>query len=206
MWQMYKVFVKEVAIIVTSDKSSFKNHNTFNIKKVNFEELVKQIENKEIADVVLYSKNESKLLKRLHKLLPVVIAAGGLVLNQDNDFLFIHRNGKWDLPKGKAEDGETIEQTSIREVEEETGVRNLQITNYLGHTYHTFSRKGKLKLKLTHWFIMETDFNKKLKPQKKEGIDKAVWFNKKEAILALKFSYANIRELFPEDMLMDDPR
>lgn len=203
---MYKVFVKEVAIIVTSDKSSFKNHNTFNIKKVNFEELVKQIENKEIADVVLYSKNESKLLKRLHKLLPVVIAAGGLVLNQDNDFLFIHRNGKWDLPKGKAEDGETIEQTSIREVEEETGVRNLQITNYLGHTYHTFSRKGKLKLKLTHWFIMETDFNKKLKPQKKEGIDKAVWFNKKEAILALKFSYANIRELFPEDMLMDDPR
>jgi 8-oxo-dGTP pyrophosphatase MutT (NUDIX family) len=205
MWQMYKVFVKEVAIIVTSDKSSFKDHNTFNIKKVNFEELVKQIENKEITDVVLYSKNKSKLLKRLHKLLPIVIAAGGLVLNQDNDFLFIHRNGKWDLPKGKAEDGETIEQTSIREVEEETGVRNLQINNYLGHTYHTFSRKGKLKLKLTHWFIMETDFNKKLKPQKKEGIDKAVWFNKKEAICALKESYANIRELFPEDMLVDDP-
>jgi hypothetical protein len=101
MGQMYKVFVKEVAIIVTSDKSAFKDHNTFNIKKVNFNELVQQIENKEIANVVLYSKNESKLLKRLHKLLPVVIAGGGLVLNQDNDFLFIHRNGKWDLPKGK---------------------------------------------------------------------------------------------------------
>ncbi|MFT7429065.1 MAG: 8-oxo-dGTP pyrophosphatase MutT (NUDIX family) [Nonlabens sp.] len=206
MGQMYKVFVKEVAIIVTSDKSAFKDHNTFNIKKVNFNELVQQIENKEIANVVLYSKNESKLLKRLHKLLPVVIAGGGLVLNQDNDFLFIHRNGKWDLPKGKAEDGETIEQTSIREVEEETGVRDLQITDYLGHTYHTFTRKGKLKLKLTHWFIMETDFHKKLKPQKKEGIDKAVWINKEMAILALKDSYANIRELFPDDMLVDDAR
>nr|WP_317169814.1 NUDIX domain-containing protein [Nonlabens sp. Ci31] len=203
---MYKVFVKEVAIIVTSDKSTFKDHNTFNIKKVNFKELVQQIENKEIDNVVLYSKNESKLLKRLHKLLPLVIAGGGLVLNQDNDFLFIHRNGKWDLPKGKAEEGETIEQTSIREVEEETGVRDLQITNYLGHTYHTFSRKGKLKLKLTHWFIMETDFHKKLKPQKNEGIDKAVWLNKEMAILALKDSYANIRELFPDDMLVDDAR
>jgi 8-oxo-dGTP pyrophosphatase MutT (NUDIX family) len=206
MGQMYKVFVKEVAIFLTYDKSSFKNHNTFNIKKVNFVELVRQIENKEISDVVLYSKNKSKLLKRLHKLLPVVVAGGGLVLNQNNDFLFIHRNGKWDLPKGKAEMGETIEQTSIREVEEETGVRNLQITNYCGHTYHTFSRKGKLKLKLTHWFIMETDFDEKLKPQKKEGIDKAVWINKKEAIQALKQSYANIRELFPEDMLIDDAR
>lgn len=203
---MYKVFVKEVAIIVTSDKNSFKDHNTFNIKKVNFEDLVKKIENKEITDVVLYSKNESKLLKRLHKLLPIVIAGGGLVLNQDNDFLFIHRNGKWDLPKGKAEKGETIEQTSIREVEEETGVRHLEITNYLGHTYHTFSRKGKLKLKLTHWFIMETDFNKKLKPQKKEGIDKAVWMNKEMATIALKESYANIRELFPDDMLLDNVR
>ncbi|MEN8900894.1 MAG: NUDIX domain-containing protein [Nonlabens sp.] len=206
MGQMYKVFVKEVAIIVTSDKNAFKDHNTFNIKKVNFEDLIKKIEKKEITNVVLYSKNESKLLKRLHKLLPVVVAGGGLVLNQDNDFLFIHRNGKWDLPKGKAEKGESIEQTSIREVEEETGVRRLEITNYLGHTYHTFSRKGKVKLKLTHWFIMETDFNKKLKPQKKEGIDKAVWLNKEMATIALKESYANIRELFPDDMLLDNVR
>ena len=198
--------MKEVAIIVTSDKNAFKDHNTFNIKKVNFEDLIKKIEKKEITNVVLYSKNESKLLKRLHKLLPVVVAGGGLVLNQDNDFLFIHRNGKWDLPKGKAEKGESIEQTSIREVEEETGVRRLEITNYLGHTYHTFSRKGKVKLKLTHWFIMETDFNKKLKPQKKEGIDKAVWLNKEMATIALKESYANIRELFPDDMLLDNVR
>ena len=206
MGQMYKVFVKEVAIIVTSDKSNFKDYNTFNIKKVDFHKLVEQIENKELTNVVLYSKNESKLLKRLHKLLPMVIAGGGLVLNQENDFLFIHRNGKWDLPKGKAEEGETIEETSIREVEEETGVKNLGITNYLGHTYHTFSRKGKLRLKLTHWFIMETDSVKKLKPQKKEGIDKAVWLNKEMATMALKDSYANIRELFPDDMLVADAR
>ncbi|PZX43380.1 NUDIX domain-containing protein [Nonlabens dokdonensis] len=203
---MYKVFVKEVAIILTSDKSKFKDHHIFNIKKVDFQDLIEKIENKEIENVVLYSKSEKKLLKRLHKLAPIVIAGGGLVLNQNNDFLFIHRNGKWDLPKGKEEKGETIEETSIREVKEETGVKNLHITDYLGHTYHTFSRKGKVKLKLTHWFIMETDSNKKLKPQKKEGIDKAVWLNKEMATLALKESYANIRELFPDDMLINHSR
>ncbi len=203
---MYKVFVKEVAIIVTSNKNAFKNHNTFNIKKVNFNHIVDQIENNGLTDVVLYSKNEAKLLKRLHKLLPLVVAGGGLVLNRDNDFLFIQRNGKWDLPKGKAEDDETIEQTAIREVEEETGVKNVKISNYLGDTYHTFSRKGKLKLKLTHWFIMETSSVKKLKPQKKEGITKAVWLNKEMATIALKESYANIRELFPDDMLINDAR
>ncbi|AGC75693.1 NUDIX hydrolase [Nonlabens dokdonensis] len=206
MGQMYKVFVKEVAIILTSDKSKFKDHHIFNIKKVDFQDLIEKIENKEIENVVLYSKSEKKLLKRLHKLAPIVIAGGGLVLNQNNDFLFIHRNGKWDLPKGKEEKGETIEETSIREVKEETGVKNLHITDYLGHTYHTFSRKGKVKLKLTHWFIMETDSNKKLKPQKKEGIDKAVWLNKEMATLALKESYANIRELFPDDMLINHSR
>lgn len=203
---MYKVFVKEVAIILTSDKSKFKDHHIFPIKKVDFQDLIERIEKKEFNKVVLYSKSEKKLLKRLHKLAPIVIAGGGLVVNQNNDFLFIHRNGKWDLPKGKEEKGETIEETSIREVEEETGVKNLKIKDYLGHTYHTFSRKGKIKLKLTHWFIMETDSIKKLKPQKKEGIDKAVWLDKDMATLALKESYANIRELFPDDMLVDQTR
>ena len=61
-------------------------------------------------------------------------------------------------------------------------------------------------MKLTHWFIMETDSIKKLKPQKKEGIDKAVWLDKDMATLALKESYANIRELFPDDMLVDQTR
>ncbi|WP_317126871.1 NUDIX hydrolase [Nonlabens xiamenensis] len=168
--------------------------------------LVKKIEKQEIDKVVLYSKSDEKLLKRLHKLLPVVVAGGGLVINQNNDYLFIHRNGKWDLPKGKAEKNETIEETSIREVKEETGVKKLRITNYLGVTYHVFSRKGKMKLKQTHWYVMETDSTKPLKPQKKEGIDKAVWLNKDLATVALQSSYGNIRELFPDDMLIDQIR
>lgn len=195
---MYKVFVKEVAIIVTSDKDSFPDHNIFKMKNLDFKSLLEQIDNGKVSNVVLYSKSEKKLLKRLHKLLPVVVAAGGLAHNKDNDQLFIHRNGKWDLPKGGTEKGETLEEAAIREVEEETGVKDLIITDYLGRTYHVFSRKKELRLKLTHWYIMHTDYDGKLKPQKKEGIDKAVWLNKDLSKMALKKSYSNIKELFPQ--------
>lgn len=195
---MYKVFVKEVALIVTSDKDSFPNHNIYKLKNLDFKKLIEQIEAGEVSNVVLYSKSEKKLLKRLHKLLPVVVAGGGLVHNKENDFLFIHRNGKWDLPKGRTEKGETLEESAIREVEEETGVKRLSIVQYLGRTYHVFSRKKEQRLKLTHWYIMETDYDGKLKPQKKEGIDKAVWLNKEMAQLALENSYSNIKELFPQ--------
>ncbi len=196
---MYKVFVKEVAIIVTSDKDSFPDHNVLKIKNLDFKKLMKQIDKGKIDNVVLYSKSEKKLLKRLHKLLPVVIAAGGLVRNKDNETLFIHRNGKWDLPKGKTEIGETLEMSAIREVEEETGVKNLQIDQLLGRTYHVFSRKKRFKMKLTHWYVMHTDYEGKLKPQKKEGIDKAVWLNSDMAREALENSYSNIKELFSEE-------
>ena len=53
-----------------------------------------------------------------------IIAAGGLVTNENNELLMIFRRGKWDLPKGKLDKGETIEECAIREVEEETGIGN----------------------------------------------------------------------------------
>ncbi len=195
---MYKVFVKEVAIIVTSDKDLFPDHDAFNLKTVKFKKLAKAIKKGKVERPLLYSDNPDKLLKRLHKVLPLVLAGGGLVENEQHQYLFIHRNGKWDLPKGKAENKESIEQTSIREVEEETGVQNLEIQKYLGPTYHVFSRNGKMRLKLTHWYSMTTNYTGALVPQEKEGIDQAVWLDAQEANEALESSYANIKELFPE--------
>lgn len=197
---MYKVFVKEVEIIVTSDKDLFPDHDAFSLKRVDFKKLVKAIRKGKIERPLLYCKNEDKILKRLHKKLPLVLAGGGLVENQNNEYLFIHRNGKWDLPKGKSENNESIEETSLREVAEETGVENLSISKYLGPTYHVFSRNGKLRLKLTHWYAMTTDYTGELIPQEKENIIQAVWLDAKKARTALKSSYANIRELFPEQI------
>ncbi|MEE2700517.1 MAG: NUDIX domain-containing protein [Bacteroidota bacterium] len=125
----------------------------------------------------------------------MIEAAGGVVYNQKGEVLMIFRNGKWDLPKGKLEVEETIEQCAIREVIEESGVANLSITKKLKDTYHTYELKGEAVLKRTYWFEMFTDFNGELVPQTKEGITKVFWVNKKEIADKLKCSYPNIVEL-----------
>ena len=196
---MYKVFVKDVAVIVTSDKDLFPDHDAFNLKTVNFNKLIKAIKKGKVERPLLYSKNEEKLLKRLHKKIPLVLAAGGLVKNDKDEFLFIHRNGKWDLPKGKTEKNESMEETALREVEEETGVQNLSIINYIGPTYHVFSRNDKNRLKLTHWYAMHSNYTGELIPQDKEGIDQAVWLSDAVAKQCLDDSYANIQDIFLND-------
>jgi len=107
----------------------------------------------------------------------------------------IFRNGKWDLPKGKLEVGENIQECAIREVEEECGVLGLCIVNALQDTYHTYEIKGKRILKRTYWFEMKTDFKGGLLPQTEEGITKVDWVDKQDIIEKLENSFGNIKEL-----------
>ena len=140
-------------------------------------------------------KDEEKLLKKFLKKLPNVIAGGGKVFNDNNEILFIYRNDKWDLPKGKAEGKETIEETSIREVTEETGVTGLKIIKPIDTTYHIFKRNGRHKIKITYWFEMKTNFKGELLAEENEGITNVEWLGKKQIAEALKNSYANIKIL-----------
>ena len=109
--------------------------------------------------------------------------------------MFIYRNDKWDLPKGKTEGKETIETTALREVEEETGVTGLEITKPLATTYHIFKRNGRHKIKITYWFEMKTSFDGRLNPEENEGITKVEWLNAADSKKALENSYANIKLL-----------
>lgn len=122
-------------------------------------------------------------------------AAGGLVHNNDNQTLMIFRNGVWDLPKGKLEDGESIRDCAIREVEEECGVSDLEILEELSSTYHTYEVDGTAILKRTYWFNMYTRFNKQVVPQISEGITRVEWIDRQDVSQKLKNSYANIRDL-----------
>ena len=152
-----------------------------------------------IQKAYLYFPDEKAILKKLKEKIPVCKAGGGLVYNKKGEVLFIKRNGKWDLPKGGKDKGEMMEETAMREVEEETGVNGLEIVKKLQKTYHVFQRNGKYKLKVTHWFEMKTDFDGKTNPQKEEGIKKAVWLNPKEINEAMTNSYENIKLLFEEE-------
>ena len=192
---MHYIFVNDKPIILTTlveKETDFKN---FLLKDVDIEQALKVLKKKRIKSIRFIHHNEDTILKKFLKKLPNVIAGGGKVYNKNNEILFIYRNNKWDLPKGKAEKRESIEATAIREVEEETGVSGLKIDKPLETTYHIFKRNDKLKIKITYWFKMTTNFEGELFPQEEEGITKVQWLNSEETTQALTNSYANIRRL-----------
>lgn len=106
-----------------------------------------------------------------------VEAAGGAVTDGQGRLLAIHRLGRWDLPKGKVEEGEAIELAAVREVQEECGLVRLRILEPLVRTWHTYPRNGEQHLKCTHWFLMEGDASEKLVAQAEEDIDAVRWLD-----------------------------
>lgn len=192
----YQIFVGDKPIILTTKIEAETNFKNYLLDTVKIGKVIKELNNSDLAAAHLIHNREDKLLKKFLKLLPNVHAGGGKVINDKNEILFIYRNNKWDLPKGKAEHKESIEETAIREVEEETGVKGLKITKPLQVTYHIFKRNGKYKIKITHWFEMKTSYSGPLMPEEKEGITEAKWLSLSESLQALENSYANIKLLF----------
>ncbi|WP_460218303.1 NUDIX hydrolase [Psychroserpens sp. MEBiC05023] len=192
---MYQIFVNDKPIVLTTKVEQEKGFKNYLLSTVNIGKVIKELNTTSLSSVRLIGNKKDKLLKKFLKLLPNVVAGGGKVFNDKGEILFIYRNDKWDLPKGKIEGSETIETTAIREVEEETGVTGLKIKKPLNTTYHIFKRNGKHKIKVTYWFEMETGFNGELYPQENEGITKVAWLTSDESQDALNNSYANIKLL-----------
>jgi len=193
---MQCIFVNDKPIYLTTKVEKETDFKNFLLKDVDLNLVLQTLSKKSIHSVRLIGHDDDKLLKSFKKKLPNVVAGGGKVYNNEGQILFIYRNDKWDLPKGKTEKNETIEDTAIREVAEETGVSKLKIIKPLPITYHIFKRNGKSKLKITHWFEMHSSFKGNLYPQLNEGITKVEWLDQKAASEALKKSYANIKLLF----------
>ena len=192
---MLQIFYKEKPIIISDKKSDLKNSLIIDPELVENLDLLKLLTKKKINSIGIFSNEFELIINIFKKKFPEIIAAGGKVVNNKSEILFIYRNKKWDLPKGKAEKNEIISETALREVEEETGIKNLSIIKPLEKTYHIFKRDGKYYLKTTYWFEMKSDFNGKFKPQKKEGITRVEWIGIENLSSVLPKSYANIRLL-----------
>lgn len=193
---MQPIFVNDKPIYLTTKVEKETDFKNFLLQDADIELILKTLSKKSIKSVRLIGHDQTKLLKSFKKKIPKVVAGGGKVFNDKGDILFIYRNDKWDLPKGKTEGKESIEETAIREVAEETGVTNLKIIKPLPITYHIFKRNGKAKLKITYWYEMSTSFTGQLHPQLNEGITEVRWLKKNEVKEALNNSYANIKMLF----------
>ena len=128
-------------------------------------------------NLYIQTQDPAGAFARFSALFGEVCAAGGLVKNSDNQTLMIHRLGHWDLPKGKIDAGELPEQTAIREVREECGLKQVKLLRPLHINYHAYvSEKGHWILKKNYWFEMIGSGSEKLIPQIQEQITQARWF------------------------------
>lgn len=124
---------------------------------------------------VFFHADLEALKKAFFKKFTLVQAAGGLTQKEDKSILLIYRRGKWDLPKGKLEKREKLEDCAIREVEEETGLKNVQLVSPLTITYHTYHEGTRFILKESHWYSMKVEGPQQLKPQTEEDINDIRW-------------------------------
>lgn len=153
------------------------------------------INSDEINEIHFYNANAQDLFKWFSAMFTIVEAAGGLVKNEMEAYLFIFRNGKWDLPKGKIEKGEGRETAAIREVEEECGISGLTIVRELPATYHTYFIADSPVLKPTYWFEMNCSDNSALVPQTEEGITDVKWIRPDDLQMVRQNTYPSILEL-----------
>ena len=190
---MKTVFYKEKSIIISEDKNDLSDCFMIELKKNFSSSTLNIFKKKNVKSIGILCKNPDKFLSNFP--FPKIVAAGGRVTNDKNEILFIFRDKKWDLPKGKVEKNENISQTAIREVKEETGIKDLMIVKPLDKTYHIFKRAKKTYLKETYWFEMKSNHDKKFAPQISEGITRVEWISQEKIQLIMKNTYENIKFL-----------
>ncbi len=193
---MYKVFIDHKPIILVKKSKSKEDLPSISSKKIN--DLVddtKKLMKKVTLDTPLQviCEKPSKEFKRLFSDYKKITAAGGLVKG-NNGYLLIFRNGLWDIPKGKMEKGEDEEETAVREIEEECGIKTV-LEDLIVKTYHTYTHKKKRVLKTTYWYLLFYYGNKSLIPQREEGITDVKWATKEELFAIRGNTYGSVNEV-----------
>ena len=200
---MYKIYNNDKPIIFSNNTDAhhiIANENTkcYESDDLKFSE---EFLNEHLAynSTIIKTQNPEKSFGNFTKNLILIEAAGGIVYHQNsNDILFIFRRNKWDLPKGKIDEGESIEQAAIREVAEECGIHSHKIVRKFKDTYHIYFFKNQWILKRTYWFIMQCETSERLVPQAEEDITEIKWINKNDLNEVLENTYQMIAEIIFE--------
>ncbi|MCW3161560.1 NUDIX domain-containing protein [Chryseobacterium oryctis] len=174
---MYKVFVNEKKLLLSKEYQNLEKQLRYE-SFTTLEMAVDILENTSAKELNVYGENINEIWSQFQNLFRIIEAAGGIVSNSNGEVLFIKRLGKWDLPKGKMEKGESREESAVREIEEETGLKDVELVKFINTTYHIYTeRNGDKILKCTHWFEMNFDGEDTSKPQIEEGITEVAWKN-----------------------------
>ena len=148
----------------------------------------------QLISLVVSVRDIKAIKDYLRRRFKVVDAAGGLISKREK-FLMIYRMKKWDLPKGKRDEGESSRQTAVREVKEECGIE-VKLGKRIVTTWHTYTMNRNPMLKRTRWYEMQLVDDSKMQPATQEDIEEIRWMTKKEVYHALENSYNSIRFVF----------
>jgi hypothetical protein len=204
---MYKVFFKDRTVYFGDDfsKTFVKNNGLF-YKYNNLEELTEIVHAfyhlRKIEKLFIFHDDIISLFEEFKACFNYIEAAGGVVRNDEGKFLVMLRDGIWDMPKGKLDAGENTEQAALREVAEETGLKDLQIIRPILSTFHTYQLTESMVLKKTKWYEMSSPGNQETVPQISENITEIRWVEPGNTDFIRKNTYPSILDvLYIRDLL-----
>lgn len=206
---MYKVYVNGKPFFMgtpdtTGELGFLPSKNIHNAPYMGKKKQIKQFldllnKNQAIEAVILYADNAEKIWADFQACFTILEAAGGYVTNPAQELLVFYRRDSWDMPKGKIDPGETPEQAAVREVMEETGLKNIELGPFLLHTWHTYTQKGERILKKTWWYTMQTT-DTQVTPQTEEDIERIEWVKPAEWLASNPLVYKSIKEVMVAGM------
>jgi 8-oxo-dGTP pyrophosphatase MutT (NUDIX family) len=195
---MHKLYFSDRTVSIDSDASAyglsevvFAAPGDRSIQKAN---LLQKIQT--TKHLALIGPDADALYEAVVAQFPVIEAGGGLVTNARGEILMIFRHTRWDLPKGKLEPGERIEDCAVREVGEETGILRPQRGDRLLVTSHFYRLNGEWMRKMTTWYAMSYAGDDAPVPQLEEDITAIEWVNPAKLDAYLRTAYPTIVDVF----------
>jgi len=199
----YKIYFDNRVITLSPEPDRLQKYSLFHKyheKTQLYNQISQFVANKELNSLNVYSSKIDNLWNSFCEYFVFIEAAGGLVEHESGKYLFIKRYGRWDLPKGHIEPGETPEACALREVTEECNIRGHSIEGQLPPSYHTYLFDGKPYMKKTHWFSMSYSGEMITEPQAEEGITHAEWLAPKEIAKIRDNTFISLMDLLYHTM------
>jgi len=207
MAQKYRIYINEKVILLTGkEPKRVTDYKQIDTEAFDLNMLYTWALNHPSKFFYVLCDDVKAFFKTVKKSVTLIEAAGGLVKNEDGEYLFIFRNNKWDLPKGKIEKQEGVKEAAVREVEEECGIKVSKLDDLICKTYHSYINKGEVVLKKTYWYEMRARGQKNLVPQTEEGITDVRWFNKSDISPIIENTFPSIMDVLVKEKLVERVR
>lgn len=204
------VYSNDKPIIITNDTGAYLSENAGaasyevydGVNAGVFTEILSGLESGSLPGAIVREPSPEALIAHLGSIYRIIQAGGGLVYNSEGQILMIFRRGKWDLPKGKLDEGETIQECSLREVSEETGIGALTLGHKICETWHIYNEKSKNLVKHTTWFKMTSTDTNELVPQAEEDISEVLWVSRHDLAPYVTNTYHAIKDVLAREGLL----